>query len=264
MKGCIINTARIVYIFFACMALFGCTGDKPSPKSDDVSAITPAIIDSIAHDTAAFTQGLLFHNGQLYESTGLRAKSSVRCLSAADGSLVRHAPVEAHLFGEGLALKNGFLVQLTWKAQQAIVCRASDFSRVRMFTYEGEGWGLTADDRHFIMSNGSDTLYFRDNDFRIVRAMAVTHNGRTLSKLNELEYAKGRIYANVWHSNFVFEIHPQTGRVQRIIDCSRLVELAGALDDAHVLNGIAYNPAQDVFYLTGKKWAKIFIVKIGG
>ena len=166
------------------------------------------------------------------------------------------------LFGEGLALKGDRLVQLTWNAGRALVYMREDFELVDTFFYEGEGWGLTHNGQYYIMSNGSDTLYYRDSAFRIVRTVAVTLNARPLTKLNELECARGMIYANVWYSNFIFEIHAKTGVVSRIIDCRELVEKAAALDESTVLNGIAYDKSRDVFFITGKKWPAIFEVKI--
>ena len=189
---------------------------------EDHSALRafPTIIRTIPHDPQAFTQGLLYHNGLLYESTGLYGQSSLRRIDPANGAVLKNVPV-ADVFAEGLALVGDTLIQLTWKEKAALEYSLSDFKMTGAYSYEGEGWGLTFDGRSLIMSNGSDTLFVRSKSFALQKKIPVTVNGRPLKNLNELEYAGGRIYANVWYDNSIVEIMPLTGKVVKIIDCIR-------------------------------------------
>jgi glutamine cyclotransferase len=226
--------------------------------------VTPTILRTFPHDTAAFTQGLLMHDGRLYESTGEYGQSQVRVLDTATGAVVSSVPIDKRYFGEGLALSGDRLVQLTWREGVALTWRLSDLSIAGSMRYAGEGWGLSHDGAHFVMSNGSDTLVFRDEEFRIVRRLPVRCNGTALPNLNELECANGRIYANVWYNDCIYEIDPASGNVMRIIDCSSVVKQAGELASGNVLNGIARGAESGVFFLTGKNWGKMFVVRIGG
>jgi len=245
-------------------ALFSaaCRPRKETGRRAAVETVQPVVIRTIRHDTSAFTQGLIFDRGMLLESTGLYGRSSLRRLDAADGAEKHKTALDARLFGEGLALRNGRLVQLTWKEGRALVYSPSDFTVVGAFTYAGEGWGLASWPEGYIMSNGSDTLYFRNDEFAVVRVVRVTFRGAPLTRLNELEYARGKVYANVWYSNYIFEIDPHTGVVRRSIDCSDLAAQAGMLTGENVLNGIAYDESAGRFYITGKNWPLIFEVSI--
>ncbi|MBD3390654.1 MAG: glutaminyl-peptide cyclotransferase [Chitinivibrionales bacterium] len=250
----------------ACIALCAalCTGGcgEDGPAQADIPHVKPTIIRTLPHDSLAFTQGLLFHEGRLYESTGGYGRSSVRILDTLDGRVLRQVPLDQDLFAEGLARMDDRLVQLTWRAGRAIIYAQDDLATVGGFLYSGEGWGLAASRHAFIMSNGSDTLYFRDRHFSITGAVAVTFEGRRLTRLNELEYARGMVYANVWHSVYVFEIDPACGSVRRIIDCTELTEQARPRGREEVLNGIAYNRDAGTFFLTGKNWRLLFEVRI--
>ena len=220
----------------------------------------PTIIRTIPHDPHAFTQGLLFHNGLLYESAGLYGQSSLRCIEPANGKVVKNVPVP-DVFAEGLALWDSTLVQLTWKEKAAIRYALVDFKMTGAFSYDGEGWGLTTDPHSFIMSNGSDTLYIRGKNFAIRKKVPVTVGGKPLMNLNELEYANGRVYANVWYSNYIFEIAVASGKVTKIIDCTSIVQKAQTQSQDEVLNGIACDPKAGTFYITGKNWQYMFEVR---
>ena len=226
----------------------------------EVPTVTPRVVRTIPHDTTAFTQGLLFHNGTLLESTGAPRgrESSLRVIDPRDGRVLQRRAVPG-VFAEGIAVAGGSLVQLAWRCGTARVYALPTLSPVGELRYSGEGWGLTHDGESFIMSNGSDTLYFRDTAFKATGARAVTLKGRPLRNLNELEHVDGWVYANVWHSSYVFQIDPRVGKVERIIDCTELVLTAGG-DDHRVLNGIAYESSAGTFYLTGKDWPVIFEV----
>jgi glutamine cyclotransferase len=229
-------------------------------KDHGVLHSVPNVIRTIPHDPHAFMQGLLFHNGFLYESTGLYGQSSLRCIDPANGNVIKNMPI-ADVFAEGLALVDSTLVQLTWKEKAAIRYALVDFKMIGAFSYEGEGWGLTSDGKSFIMSNGSDTLCIRSKNFAILKKVPVTVSDRPLTNLNELEYANGKVYANVWYSNYIFEIAPASGKVTRIIDCTGVVQKAQTQSQDEVLNGIAYDPKAGTFYITGKNWQYMFEVR---
>ncbi len=235
--------------------------EKQKQAQTGVLYITPQIIRTLPHDNMAFTQGLLFYQNELFESTGLYGKSSLRRINVNDGSVKTNIPIP-DIFTEGLVLKNNVFVQLTWRGGFALKYSYPSLRSAGHFKYNGEGWGLTCDDSYYIMSNGSDTLFFRDEKFEIKKKVAVTNNGQRLSMLNELEYARGKIYANVLYNNFIYEIDPKNGTVLRILNCTSLIQKARPASDQDVLNGIAYNADKDLFYITGKNWPLIFVVKI--
>jgi len=220
----------------------------------------PVVITTLPHDPAAFTQGLLYDNGFLYESTGLYGNSSLRKINAANGKIQKQVSVPG-IFAEGLGKMDGMLVQLSWKEQTARIYSENDFMIKKTVSYQGEGWGLTSNGMEYIMSNGSDTLYFRSKSFAVTKKICVRFNGEPVQNLNELEYANGNIYANVWYSNNIVEISPKTGVVTRVIDCNALVRKAAPTSSEAVLNGIAYNPKTHAFYITGKNWKTIFLVR---
>jgi glutaminyl-peptide cyclotransferase len=220
------------------------------------------IAAEIPHDTASFTQGLLCQGGVLYESTGLYGKSNLRRLDPATGEVLQSVTLDSDLFGEGLAYHEGRLVQLTWLENMALVWSLPDLARSRNYRYEGEGWGLTADARSFIMSNGSPWLYRRDfDDFSLQDSVAVTISGRRVSGLNELECAADRIYANFLGLDDIAEIDPATGAITGVVDAAAPRERVSGDSFQTPLNGIAYDPASHDFFLTGKLWPKIFRVR---
>jgi glutamine cyclotransferase len=240
------------------MTFFSCGSEKSLP------IVAPRIIAVIPHDSSAFTQGLFFDNGRLYESDGLYGKSAIRILDAQNGALVKHVPLDSRYFGEGCATMEETIVQLTWQEQTALTYSRNDLSPEATLVYSGEGWGLTSDGRQFYMSNGSDTIFVRNREFTIVRKIPVTSHGLPVKNINELEYVKGTVFANVWYSDSILEINPENGRVEKIIDCSALVKKERPSSSEGVLNGIAYNSGKGEYYLTGKKWKNIFIVEIPG
>jgi glutamine cyclotransferase len=223
--------------------------------------VRPEVLRAVKHDAAAFTQGLICADTVLYESTGIVGRSSLRRVSASTGEVLRHIPV-LDVFAEGITILNGELVQLTWQHNFALRYEYPSLRhKTALWKYDGEGWGLTNDGKNFIMSNGSDTLYFRDGKFDISRAVPVTMNGRPLKYINELQYARGHVYANIWYQNFIAEISVSDGIVRRIIDCAELFRIEMPPRD-NVLNGIAYCETRDEWILTGKNWKNMFVVKI--
>ena len=214
----------------------------------------------LPHDPQAFTQGLLWWNGKLYESLGERGKSELRRIDTATGEVEQRAPIPVFFFGEGLALAGERLVMLTWQAQRAFLFHRDSFAKLGTFTYQGEGWGLCHDGARFVMSDGSSKLTFRDSaSFAFAGAVEATLDGVPLARLNELECVADGVYANVWQRDFIVRINPTSGRVTQRIDASGLLDAAAA-PAAGVLNGIAYNPDSKRFYITGKRWPQLFEV----
>ena len=216
------------------------------------------VIRSTAHDPAAFTQGLIWHDGQLFESTGQYGRSSLRQVDPTTGQVVRQVPVRGQLFGEGLALVGKRLIQLTWRSGTALVWDLTSFRHIESYSYQGEGWGLCFDGTRLVMSDGSDQLTFRDPEtFAETGTIAITSAGRPVQMLNELECVDGSVYANVWQTERIVQIDPDRGIVTAEIDASGLLD--GPLPE--VLNGIAHVPATDRFFITGKLWPRIFEVE---
>jgi glutaminyl-peptide cyclotransferase len=218
------------------------------------------IVRELPHHINSFTQGLIYHEEKIYESTGLIGQSTLQRIDAHTGTVEKILPV-SKVFAEGLAQWNNHLIQLTWKERIAFIYNINDFSKVGMFSYETQGWGLTADNSHLIMSDGSDRLYFRNpNSFDVERIIYVKHYGKPLKFINELEYVDGLIHANIWQKKFIVQIDPKDGKVVGYIDCQPLFNILPPLGLENVLNGIAYDKRTKTFYLTGKNWPKIFQV----
>lgn len=219
------------------------------------------VVRSYPHDRAAFTQGLVLEGGTLFESTGLVGQSSLREVEITTGRVIRKVDVAPPVFAEGLALLGNSLVQLTWQSGRALVYDKRSFARTGEFTYRGEGWGLCTAGRDLVMSDGSSTLTFRRaKDFSITRTLPVTLDGRPLEHLNELECVGSDVYANVWMRDIIVRIDTKTGRVTERIDAPNLlspIERQGV----DVLNGIAYDPSDRTFLITGKLWPKLFRVR---
>lgn len=225
---------------------------------------TCQVVRSYPHDPTAFTQGLAFADGFLYEGTGLEGKSSLRKVELATGQVLRRHDLAADLFGEGIALVGDRIIQLTWKAGLAFVYDRDTFAERERFHYGGEGWGITFDGTHLITSDGSDTLRFRDPEtFAEVRAVKVSRHGSPLERLNELEYVEGEVYANVWQYDFIARIDPRTGKVVGSIDVAGLYPPEQRHDPAaEVPNGIAYDARGKRLFLTGKNWPRLFEVRV--
>lgn len=218
------------------------------------------IINSFPHDTTAFTQGLVFHQGVFYEGTGLNGRSELRKVEISTGRVLQRRALAAQHFGEGIALFGNRIFQLTWRTNTAFVYDLESFNLLRTFTYDTEGWGLTHDGKSLIMSDGTSTLYFRNpNTFAIERQVTVTASGRPVARLNELEYIEGKVWANVWLTNQIVVIEPRTGVVEAILD---LTNLANLITGADVLNGIAYDPATRRLFVTGKLWPLVFEIAV--
>jgi len=253
------RTVRVALALLAVLAVRPAAAD-PSPPA----LLRAEVLESYPHDPEAFTQGLLLHDGALYESTGLYGHSSVRKVELATGKVLQRVDLPPNLFGEGLALVGDKLVQLTWREDVAPTYDLASLARSGQFTYSGEGWGLCFDGTQLIQSDGSNRLTFRDPaTFAVTRQLAVTLQEKPVTQLNELECVGDRVYANIWMTDRVVEIGKLNGAVRAVIDASGLLspaERAARGSDA-ILNGIAYDPANDTFLLTGKLWPKVFRVR---
>lgn len=251
----------------ACNAQTSVCGEQADMQSETQGEVQRLALEVVAiypHDTGAYTQGLLLCNGKLFESTGLYGDSTLRAVDIETGEVVRQIELEDSYFGEGLARVGDKLIQLTWQENVAFVYDLATFEQLATFEYEGEGWGLCYDGEVLYMSNGSDTLTLRDPEtFEVLDTVAVKLNGEPVNLLNELECAKGNIYANIYTLPFIFRIAPDSGKVTAVINATGLLSEAErkALESDEVLNGIAYNPEADTFYLTGKNWPRLFEVR---
>jgi glutamine cyclotransferase len=228
-----------------------------------MAADTYRVVHSYPHDAQAFTQGLVYADGHLYESTGLQGHSSLRMVDVETGRVLQELAVPSQYFAEGLAAWGSTLVQLTWQSHTAFVYDRFSFRELRTESYTGEGWGLTADGKQLILSDGTAELRFLDPaTFHELRRVTVKDHGRPVKELNELEFVKGEIYANVWYSDRIARISPVSGKVLGWIDLSGLLPRSERNDGEAVLNGIAYDAAHDRLFVTGKLWPRLFEIKV--
>jgi glutamine cyclotransferase len=220
------------------------------------------IVRVYPHDPDAFTQGLQYVDGVLYEGTGLHGKSSIRRVALETGKVELKRDVPAQYFGEGITVWKNDLIELTWQSHVAFVYDRETFQPKKQFTYPGEGWGLTHDGVSLIMTDGSDELRYLDPvSFAEKRRLKVTAAGAPLRNLNEIEYVKDEIFANVWQTDYVARIAPATGKVTAYIDLRGLLSPAER-EKTDVLNGIAYDATRDRLFITGKLWPKLFEIKV--
>lgn len=224
------------------------------------------VVRTYPHDTGAFTQGLAIEGETLYESTGNYGLSSLRRVALRTGAVERIRRLSATIFGEGLALYDDKIIQLTWKSGVGFIYDRESFELLRSVSYPGEGWGITYDGARFIMSDGSSNLYFRDKvTFAETGRLVVRDENGPVRNLNELEYVKGEVYANIWQEDRIARIDPETGRVTGWIDLEGLLESAGTSEGGgtvDVLNGIAYDAAGDRLFVTGKWWPRLFEIRL--
>lgn len=245
----LIPTAALVTAFWTCAG-------APAPADYE-------IVRTLPHDTGAYTQGLVYAGGRLYESTGEYGRSDVRVTDPATGAVLDSTALADDRFGEGLTLLGDRLYQLTWKSGVGYVYDASTLARVDSFTYEGEGWGLATDGTSLIMSDGTAKLRVLDPaDFSLVREVAVSDDGAALTQINELEYIDGTLFANVYQSDWIVQIDPATGAVTRWIDLAGLLPRAQRTARTDVLNGIAAGDSTGLLLVTGKLWPALFEIRL--
>jgi glutamine cyclotransferase len=214
------------------------------------------------HDPGAFTQGLVYEDGFFFEGTGLYGRSSLRKVVPETGEVTRMHPLESRYFGEGITIFGNRIIQLTWVSRTGFVYDKERFERLRSFTYSTSGWGITHDGRRLIMSDGTPTLYFRDTEtFEEVGRVEVRDDMGPVTRLNELEYVEGEVYANVWDTDLIARIDPESGRVVGWIDLTGLLAGRERLGADAALNGIAYDSYGKRLFVTGKRWPKLFEIE---
>jgi len=229
----------------------------------DTTNFSFEIVESLPHDPEAFTQGLVFHRGYFYEGTGLYGRSSLRKVVPQTGEVARIHLMDESLFGEGIALLDDRIIQLTWRSNTGFVYDRDNFETIGTFSYTTEGWGLTFDGECLIMSDGSATLYFLDpKDFTEIKQVTVHDANGPVCNLNELEYIYGEIFANIWKTDVIARIDPETGWVRGRIDLKGILNLEGIYGRVDVLNGIAYDSQKDRIFVTGKLWPKLFHIEL--
>ena len=245
---------KIMAILLAVSASLRCSAQLKSYKVE--------VVREYPHDVTSYTQGLFFHDGQMYESTGVAGESTFRKVDMATGKPLRKLEFADRYFVEGSVVFGDNLYILTWHNNVAFVYDINTLEYRSTWSYPREGWGLTTDGSSLIASDGSSTLYFMTPEFKMERQVTVKLQGRPMRLLNELEYIDGKIWANVYTSDMILIIDPATGKVEATVDCSGLLPESLRKPDTDVLNGIAYNPADGKLYLTGKNWPRLYEVEI--
>ncbi len=279
---------RLYFIFFFLLLSLACndqsarsnmnttvskTNNNTAKTASNVPVYTYEIVNTFRHDPKAFTQGLFFYNGFLYESTGKEGKSDLRKVEPESGKVVQQIKLPSDSFGEGTTVLNGKIYQLTWRDGRGFVYDADTFKLLREFTYAGDGWGLTNDGKNLFMTDGTHIIRVIDPEtFRTIRTLVVLReDGKPLMQINELEYIKDEIWANVWHSeepeilgkpNYIARIDPNSGKLLGWIDLGGISPDDVERDTENTLNGIAYNAQNDRIFVTGKNWKKLFEIKI--
>jgi glutaminyl-peptide cyclotransferase len=255
----------VLGVILIILAVINIRGRKPKSSLPVILGehMTYEVLNVYPHDPEAFTQGLVYQDGALYESTGLYGESSLRKVALETGEVLKRFDLPPDYFGEGLAVWEETLVQLTWREGTGFVYNLEDFSLIRRFTYSTEGWGLTHDGEQLIMSDGSDRLFFLDPEsFQVVNSVSVSWEGNPVYQLNELEYVRGEVYANVWQTDDIIRIDPQTGKVTGWIDMGGILPLESRTPQTDVLNGIAYDPEGDRLFVTGKFWPWLYEIRL--
>jgi len=252
---------RLVGLAIVSLAVagLGCTPSSQSAQNDPAPIYDYEIVNVYPHDPDAFTQGLVYHDGTLFEGTGIYGASDIREVALETGEVLRKREILEQYFGEGIALWENTLIQLTWRSGVGFVYERATFERQREFSYSTEGWGLTHDGERLIMSDGSSSLYFLDPEtFERTGSIQVQDDGEPIDQLNELEFIDGKVYANVWQTDRIAIIDPENARVTAWIDLAGLLDSEDRTPRTDVLNGIAYDGENDRLFVTGKYWPKLF------
>lgn len=239
------------------LMLLLCSGCSAKVKQYGVQ-----VVSEYKHDADAYTQGLFWHGGQLYESTGQNGKSSFRRVELESGKVLTRMDFDRKYFAEGSVMLGGNLYILTWLNKVAFVYDASTLKYKQAYSYPREGWGLTTDGKSLIASDGSADIFFLTGDFKLERTIRVTMDGRPVRNLNELEWIDGKIWANIYTTDSIVIIDPQTGKVEGVVDCTGLLPDKLRTPSTDVLNGIAYNPETEKIYLTGKNWKRLYEIRL--
>lgn len=251
-------------MLFLSIATVGCQNNSGSKSGKQpVPVYGYEVVHTWQHDRNAFTQGLVFHDGKLLESTGQEGRSSLRRVEMESGKVLQKVDVPSPYFAEGITLLKGKIYQLTWQHQLGFVYDAWTFEKIGQFNYAGEGWGLANDGQSLILSDGSNQIRFLDPvNFQVQKTIAVLDGNVPVVEINELEYVQGEIYANIWHADRIARIDPQTGHVVGWINLVGLLKPGEVQDEEAVLNGIAYDEAGGRLFVTGKLWPKMFEIRV--
>ena len=232
-------------------------------EKSDTPVFGYKIVNTYPHNRASFTQGLVFNKGILYESTGLNGRSAVKIVDIKTGRTIKSHELPNKYFGEGIAVVDNKIIQLTWRSKMGFIYNKETLKLIKKFSYQTQGWGITYDGKYLIMSDGSAMLYFMDpNTFKVIGTLEVYGDSGKVSKLNELEYIDGEIYANIWGEEKIARISPKTGRVTAWIDLSGLLSDKDSELRIDVLNGVAFNSENGNLYVTGKLWPKLFEIEL--
>jgi glutaminyl-peptide cyclotransferase len=252
--------ATIIFLLLISSILFLKTNVFSQTSSTPVQGFK--IINTYLHDPTAFTEGLLYKDGFLFESTGNYGKSDIRKVTLETGAIIEKRGLPANVFGEGLTYLNGKFYQLTWTTKTAFVY-SSNLKVLKTLAYDTQGWGLTTNGKSLIQSDGTSTIYYRNaSDFKTIKKLEVTDAGKPLEQINELEWVNGEIWANVWHSDRIARINPTSGKVSAWIDLTGIKPKFGTQDADAVLNGIAYDAASKRIFVTGKYWPFLFEIEV--
>ncbi|MFO8101341.1 MAG: glutaminyl-peptide cyclotransferase [Dehalococcoidia bacterium] len=240
-----------------------CSNSSGNSPSNEVITYTYEIVQTYPHDRNAFTQGLVFADGFLYEGTGLHGRSTTRKVLPETGEVIQIYELPARFFGEGITIYKDSLIQLTWQSGIGFVYDKSTFELLDEFSYDCEGWGLTTDGERLIMSDGSATIYFREPEsFREITRIEVKDGDNPVVRLNELEYVQGEIYANIWQTDLIAIIDAETGQITGWVNLRGLLAPEEQTQPVDVLNGIAYDAKNDRLFVTGKLWPRTFEIKL--
>lgn len=254
--GLIVSTTLV----FAIGCLPSCPSATPAPEHPHY---TYTVVESFPHDPNAFTQGLQYVDGVLYEGTGINGESTLRRVTLETGEVEKSVSLAQQYFGEGIVVVDDRILQLTWRSKTGFIYDRETFEFLGTFSYEGEGWGITFDGTHLIMSDGTSTLRFLDPDtFEEHHRITVYDTEGLVRRLNELEYIDGRVYANVWQTDRIARVDPETGEVKSWIDLTGLLPDEARTGKEDVLNGIAYDALLDRLFVTGKRWPLLFHIDL--
>lgn len=250
-----------IFIFLIVLLFFlSCSGNNPN---EGIPVSTFKVVNSFPHDTDAFTQGLVLHNGVLYEGTGLNGKSSLRRVDLETGGVLQNLNLSPQYFGEGITVLGDKIYQLTWDTNVGFIYDKASFDLLGEFSYPTQGWGITNDGKYLIMSDGSSTLHFLDpQTFEDIRNLQVSDENGPVIGLNELEYIKGEIYANIFTKDRIARISPSNGNITGWIDLTGLLNQEFRNSPSAFLNGIAYDESHNRLFVTGKLWPFLFEIKL--
>lgn len=260
---------KTIFILPLIALISACHNDNNTDETENTNAVKPpaamgyTVVKTYPHDTTSFTEGLLLHDGLLYESTGLEGESRLLKADLATGKAVKSINLSKEDFGEGISIINNKIYQLTYQEHKVYVYDM-DFKKIGEFSWPYEGWGMTTDGKYLILDTGGSNIYYVNPEtFRIERTLGVSDNNGYVNSINELEYVDGALYANIWQTDYIIRINTQTGIVEAKADLSDIWKKGNASPTVtkDVLNGIAYDAAKKSFYVTGKKWPTIFEVK---